>query len=154
MQLTPIGIIHSPYKQRGEAPRQGRLTKTEVTLEIFPPFNNALKDISRCSHLIVLYWCHQADREMLLSRPPLSPVEVGVFASRSPHRPNPIAFCVADLVRDEENRLIVTGVDALDGSPLLDIKAYIPAFDSHPQAVTSHLPDRLEGFTNKEISHA
>ncbi|MBN2005540.1 MAG: tRNA (N6-threonylcarbamoyladenosine(37)-N6)-methyltransferase TrmO [Anaerolineae bacterium] len=143
MQLTPIGVIHSPYRQRGDAPRQGRLSGNEITLEIYPQFADALKDVARCSHLIVLYWGDRANREILQSRTPFSEVPVGVFSSRSPNRPNPIAFCVADLIRQEENRLIVRGVDALDGSPLLDIKAYAPAVDCIPEATGRHIPDSL-----------
>ena len=154
MQLTPIGIIHSPYKERGQAPRQGRLSKNEVTLEIFPPFVAALKGIERCSHLIVLYWGDQANREILQSRTPFSDVPVGVFTSRSPNRPNPIAFCVADLIRREENCLIVRGVDALDGSPLLDIKAYAPAMDSIPEATNEHIPNSLDGILKVKNEHA
>lgn len=146
MHLTPIGTIHSPYKVRGDAPRQGRLSDNEITLEIFPQFTAALKDISRSSHLIVLYWGDRANREILQSKTPFSDVPVGVFASRSPNRPNPIAFCVADLLRQEGNRLIVRGVDALDGSPLLDIKAYAPGLDCLPQATNDHIPATLDAI--------
>ncbi|MBN1429782.1 MAG: tRNA (N6-threonylcarbamoyladenosine(37)-N6)-methyltransferase TrmO [Anaerolineae bacterium] len=134
MQLTPIGIIHSPYRERGDAPRQGRLSDNEVTLEIFSQFVDGLKDITRSSRIIVLYWADRANRDVLQSRTPFSDVPVGVFTSRSPNRPNPIAFCVADLIRREGRRLIVRGVDALDGSPLLDIKTYAPAIDAIPDA--------------------
>jgi tRNA-Thr(GGU) m(6)t(6)A37 methyltransferase TsaA len=142
--LIPIGVIHSPYKERGEAPRQGRLSDNEVTLEIFPQFTAALKDIERCSHLIVLYWSDRANREILQSRTPFSEAPVGVFSSRSPNRPNPIAFCVADLIRQEDSRLVVRGVDALDGSPLLDLKVYSPALDYLPQATNGHIPASLD----------
>jgi len=143
MELTPIGIIHSPYKERGDAPRQGRLSDNELTLEIFPQFAAALKDITHASHIIVLYWGDRANRQVLQSKTPFSEVPVGVFASRSPNRPNPIAFCVADLLRLEGNCLIVRGVDALDGSPLLDIKAYSPAIDSIPEATNARIPASL-----------
>jgi tRNA-Thr(GGU) m(6)t(6)A37 methyltransferase TsaA len=138
MELIPIGVIHSPYKERGDAPHQGRLSENEITLEILPQFVDGLKDIGRVSHLIVLYWGDRARRDVLQSPTPFSETPVGVFASRSPNRPNPIAFCVADLLRQEGNRLIVRGVDALDGSPLLDIKAYTAALDSIPQATNTN----------------
>jgi tRNA-Thr(GGU) m(6)t(6)A37 methyltransferase TsaA len=134
MQLNPIGVIHSPYKERGDAPRQGRLSDNEITLEVYPQFAAALEAITHCSHLIVLYWGDRANRETLQSRTPFSEVPVGVFSSRSPNRPNPIAVCVADLIRQEGNCLIVRGVDALEGSPLLDIKTYAPGIDSIPEA--------------------
>ncbi|OQA45042.1 MAG: S-adenosyl-L-methionine-binding protein [Chloroflexi bacterium ADurb.Bin325] len=154
MQLNPIGVIHSPYKERGQAPRQGRLTEDESTLEIFPQFAPALKDVERNSHLIVLYWGDRADRERLQSRTPFSEIPVGVFASRSPNRPNPIAFCVVALVRREGERLIVRGADALDGSPLLDIKAYAPAIDCVPHATTGHIPGSLAEIAQGEAFHA
>ena len=144
MQLTPIGVIHSPYRERGEAPRQGRLSDNEIALEIFPKFAAGLKDIDRCSHLIVLYWGDRANRETLQSQTPFSETPVGVFSSRSPNRPNPIAFCMADLLRREGDRLIVRGVDALDGSPLLDIKAYAPALDSIPDVANGHILNSLD----------
>jgi tRNA-Thr(GGU) m(6)t(6)A37 methyltransferase TsaA len=153
MQLVPIGIIHSPYQERGQAPRQGRLSESKVTLEIYPQFAAALKDIDRCPHLIVLYWGDQANRETLQSRTPFSDVPVGVFSSRSPNRPNPIAFCVADLIRQEGHCLIVRGVDALDGSPLLDLKAYAPALDCFPQATSAHIPEKLEAIAKGKKSH-
>jgi tRNA-Thr(GGU) m(6)t(6)A37 methyltransferase TsaA len=154
MQLTPIGVIHSPYKQRGDAPRQGRLSENEITLEIYPQFAAALQDVARCSHLIVLYWGDRANREILQSRTPFSEAPVGVFSSRSPNRPNPIAFCVADLVRQEDYRLIVRGVDALDGSPLLDLKAYAPALDAIPQAVNGNIPATLDAISQGKKHHA
>jgi len=146
MELVPIGVIHSPYQERGQAPRQGRLSENVITLEIHPQFAAALEGLGRCSHLIVLYWGDRANRETLQSRTPFSEVPVGGFSSRSPNRPNPIAFCVADLIRQEDNRLIVRGVDALDGSPLLDLKAYARAIDSIPQATNEHMPDALDGI--------
>jgi tRNA (Thr-GGU) A37 N-methylase len=78
---------------------------------------------------------------------------VGVFASRSPNRPNPIALCIADLIRREDNRLIVRGVDALDGSLLLDIKVYSPGIDSIPNATSWQLPDALDQAGNQGLSN-
>ena len=140
MQLKQIGVIHSPYRERGDAPRQGRWSDNEVTLEVFPDFADGLKDIDRLSHIIVLYWGDRANRETLQSKTPFSDVPVGVFSSRSPNRPNPIALCVADLLRVAGNRLVVRGVDALDGSPLLDIKAYSPTLESIPDATRPDAP--------------
>jgi tRNA-Thr(GGU) m(6)t(6)A37 methyltransferase TsaA len=153
MELIPIGVIHSPYQERGQAPRQGRLSENIITLEIHPQFAAALDGIGRCSHLIVLYWGDRANRETLQSRTPFSEVPVGVLSSRSPNRPNPIAFCVAELIRSEGNRLIVRGVDALDGSPLLDLKAYAPAIDCIPEATNEHIPDTPDGIAPGEIRH-
>ncbi len=132
MNLRPIGIIHSPYKTTDEAPYQGRLAQGPAVLEIFEEFAAGLKDVERAGHLIVFYWCDRADREKLQTRTPHGPEIRGVFACRSPSRPNPIAFCVAELVRREGNRLYVRGLDALDKSPLLDIKPYVSALDAVP----------------------
>lgn len=134
MQLKPIGVIHSPYFEQKDAPRQGRLSENRIILEIFPEFSVGLKEIEKASHVYVLYWGDRSNREILQSPTPFSREPVGVFASRSPNRPNPIALCVADLIDRDGNRLTVRGVDALDGSPLLDIKVYSPQIDSFPEA--------------------
>lgn len=144
MELKPIGVIHSPYLERGDAPRQGRMSDKEMTLEIFPEFGEALKEIEKVSHIFVLYWGDRSNRETLQSKTPFSEEPVGVFASRSPNRPNPIALCIADLLRRDGNRLVVKGLDALDGSPLLDIKVYSPAIDSIPNATSWRLPENLD----------
>lgn len=135
MELRPIGVIHSPYKEKKDAPRQGRLSNNEITIEIYPEFVDGLQGIEQVTHLIVLYWGHLADRSILQTVTPFSPEVKGVFACRSPNRPNPIAFCIADLIRRDGNILTVRGVDALDGSVLLDIKAYSGELDSIPEAV-------------------
>lgn len=130
MKLKAIGIIHSPYTKQGEAPRQGRLVPETVRIEIFPEYLPGLKDIDRVSHLIVLYWCDRSDREILQTKTPFSSEPKGVFACRAPNRPNPIAFCVAEILERKENLLLVQGVDALEGSPLLDLKPYSSELDS------------------------
>ncbi|SFG16902.1 tRNA-Thr(GGU) m(6)t(6)A37 methyltransferase TsaA [Desulfotomaculum arcticum] len=130
MELVQIGVIHSPYLERSAAPRQERLSEEIMTLEIYPAYVNGLKDIEQVSHLIVLYWCDRTQRDTLQTVPPSGTDLRGVFACRSPSRPNPIAFCVAELLGRENNHLRVRGLDALDGSPLLDIKPYASAIDS------------------------
>ncbi|MBE3586895.1 tRNA (N6-threonylcarbamoyladenosine(37)-N6)-methyltransferase TrmO [Desulfofundulus thermocisternus] len=134
MELIPIGVIHSLYRAPGEAPHQGRFSDRTAELEIYPQFMEGLKDVEQATHLIVLYWCHLAQRDVLQTRTPWGPEIRGVFACRSPSRPNPIAFCVAELLEVKENRLLVRGVDALDGSPLIDIKPYSSEVDSVPGA--------------------
>lgn len=140
-ELVPIGVIHSPYRSMGEAPRQGRFSDQTAELEIYPPFMEGLKDVERATHLVVLYWCHLASRQTLQTRTPYGPEIRGVFACRSPSRPNPIAFCVAELLEVKEGRLLVRGVDALDKSPLLDIKPYSSAIDSVAGASIGWLED-------------
>jgi tRNA-Thr(GGU) m(6)t(6)A37 methyltransferase TsaA len=153
IELKPIGVIHSPYLERGDAPRQGRMSDKEMILEIFPEFGDALKEIEKVSHIFVLYWGDRSNREILQSKTPFSQEPVGVFASRSPNRPNPVALCIADLLRREGNRLIVKGLDALDGSPLLDIKVYSPAIDSIPDATSWRMPADLSQPGSHESSN-
>lgn len=130
MVLSPVGVIRTPYKKQGDAPRQGYLSDAVCTLELFSGYEPGLKDVEKASHLIVLYWCHKADRNKLQTRTPFGETIRGVFATRSPSRPNPIAVCVAELLEVDGKRLKVRGLDALDGSPLLDIKPYYPSNDA------------------------
>lgn len=129
MELRAIGIIHSPYREKEDAPRQGYLSNALFELEIFPEFVEGLNDITECRRLIVLYWCDRAERNRLLTGTHWDSRLRGVFTTRSPHRPNPIALDVATLECRDGNRLTVTGMDALDGSPLLDIKPYYEDLD-------------------------
>ncbi|TAJ44956.1 tRNA (N6-threonylcarbamoyladenosine(37)-N6)-methyltransferase TrmO [Methanofollis fontis] len=130
MECVAIGVCRSPYRQVGDAPRQGRLVDTESEIEVFPEYRAGLSDVERCSHLIVLYWQDRADRTALSATPPGEVRSRGVFSTRSPNRPNPIAFSVVDLLSIEDGVLRVRGLDALDGSPLLDIKPYSSAVDA------------------------
>ena len=134
MHLKPIGIIRSPFQSPGQAPRQGRFTDETSTLEIFDAYAHGLKTIERASHLIVLYWLDRADRDTLQTYTPQGAELRGVFACRSPSRPNPIGFAVATLVRREGQSFIVKGLDAVDQTPIIDIKPYSPDLDSFPEA--------------------
>ena len=119
-----------------------KVKEDEAVIKIFPEFCEALKGLEDYSHLIVLYWIHLRDdeenRRMLLVYPKRHAVNVltGVFACRSPSRPNPIGLCVVELVRKEGCKLTVKGLDALEGSPIIDIKPYVPKLDSVPNART------------------
>lgn len=143
IKLRPIGVIHSPYRERSDAPRQGRIVETESIIEVFHDFIDGLRFVERASHLIVLYWGHRSDCKLLQSLTPFSDVPVGVFASRSPNRPNPIGFCVAEVLTIKENCITVRGVDALDGSPLLDLKVYSPQIDCVPDATSDDIPPEI-----------
>ena len=110
-------------------------------IRIFDAFREGLDGLDTYSHIIILYWFHlrdtEAERSVLTVVPRRHPEapEVGVFSSRSPSRPNPIGLCVVELVKREEDILSVKGLDALDGSPIIDIKPYSPRADSVPSAV-------------------
>ena len=134
MLLKPIGVIHTPYRRREDIPRQGRLSAEICEIEVFAPFSEGLKDIEQCSHLFVIFWLHLANRNLLQATPPHDGREHGVFATRSPNRPNPLALDIVKLIEVDGNRLRVSGMDALDDSLLLDIKPYSAGIDSFPQA--------------------
>lgn len=115
-------------------------SETEARVRIFPIFCEGLREIDSFSHLIVLYWIHLRNSEgerrtlRVFPRRHAVDVEVGVFACRSPSRPNPIGLCVVELVKIDGCNLTVKGLDALEGSPIVDIKPYIPRADSVPNA--------------------
>ena len=139
-KLKPIGIIHTPYKKDGEAPHQAYRSKEVGEIEIFKEYAEGLKDIEGFSHLIILYLFHKSVKRSvkkehflnsfgLLVKPYLDDTPRGLFATRSPNRPNPIGLTVVELLERKENILKVRYIDMLDGTPLLDIKPYVPKFD-------------------------
>jgi tRNA-Thr(GGU) m(6)t(6)A37 methyltransferase TsaA len=132
--LQPISVIHSPYKEKKETPYQGRHEKNECTIEVFEEYEPGLLDIDRCTHLYVLYWQDRSDRRILQTRTPWGLEIHGVFSTRSPNRPNPIGLCVVGLLERDGRVVKVRGLDALDGSPLIDIKPYSASLDSFPNA--------------------
>ncbi len=134
LALTPIGIIHSPFKGPKEAPQQGRGRGEIGEIEVFEGFEEGLRDIEDCTHLILIFWMDRARRDLLLARPPHEGKIHGVFATRSPHRPNPLGLTVVELLQKKGRRLWVKGIDAVDGTPLLDIKPYFPSLDAVPGA--------------------
>ena len=145
LELKPIGIIHSPYKNTGETPYQGYKSGEISQVEIFKEFEEGLKDIEGFSHIIVIYWFHKSQGYHLLVKTPWDDSLHGLFTTRSPRRPCPLGLTVVELVVREENILTVKGVDAIDGTPLLDIKPYIPSIDK--RSVVK--PGWLEGKMGK-----
>lgn len=148
MELKPIGIIHSPYKNTGEAPYQGYKSEEISQIEVFKEFEEGLKDIEGFPHIIVIYWFHKSQGYHLLVKTPWDDSLHGLFTTRSPHRPCPLGLTVVELVAREKNILKVKGLDAIDGTPLLDIKPYIPGVDE--RSVVK--PGWLEGKLGKESS--
>jgi tRNA (adenine37-N6)-methyltransferase len=122
----PIGFVRSPYRETSAIPR-GLNAKhnAEGTLSILPQFEPGLADIDGFSHLFVLWVFDRAEGFDLLGRAPTDGRSHGVFATRSPRRPNPIGLTVVQLLQRDGNNLLVRGVDMLDGTPLLDIKPYM-----------------------------
>jgi tRNA-Thr(GGU) m(6)t(6)A37 methyltransferase TsaA len=125
--MRPIGTVRSPYNaDRTQVPKgPGAKHDAEGVLEISAEFEAGLQDIEGFSHLYVLWVFHQAQGYELLATPPTDDRPHGVFATRGPHRPNPIGLTVVRLLRREGPRLVVRGVDMLDGTPILDIKPYL-----------------------------
>lgn len=143
MELQPIGVIRSPYKNTEKAPYQGYRSEEISQIEIFKEFTEGLKDIEGFSHLIVIYWFHKSQGYHLLVKTPWDDILHGLFATRSPHRPCPLGLTVVELVAREKNILKVKGLDAVDGTPLLDIKPYIPEVDERSVAKLGWLEGKL-----------
>jgi tRNA-Thr(GGU) m(6)t(6)A37 methyltransferase TsaA len=123
---TPIGFVHSPYTEKTEIPKgPGAEHNAEGVIEIRPSLEEGLTDIEGFSHLYVIWVFDRADGCELMAQPPTDDRPHGVFATRSPQRPNPIGLTVVRLLRREGRHLYVRGVDMLDGTPVLDIKPYL-----------------------------
>jgi tRNA (adenine37-N6)-methyltransferase len=126
LTLTPIGFVRSPFKDTAEIPKgPGAAHRAEGTLELLPALEEGLQDIEGFSHLFVIWSFHRSEGFDLRARTPLDDRPHGVFASRSPRRPNPIGLTVVELLRRDGPRLHVRGVDMLDGTPILDLKPYL-----------------------------
>ncbi|KPJ68878.1 S-adenosyl-L-methionine-binding protein [candidate division WOR-1 bacterium DG_54_3] len=130
IRYKPIGIIHSPFKEAKGTPIQPRAAKDiNGTVEVFPEYTEGLKDVEGFSHIILIYHFHLSKKLSLKVKPYMDSERHGVFAMRGPSRPNPIGISAVRLLRIEENILHIQDVDILDGTPLLDIKPYVPEFD-------------------------
>jgi tRNA-Thr(GGU) m(6)t(6)A37 methyltransferase TsaA len=126
-----IGVVHSPFKEPKNVPIQAVASKgTTGTLEIYPEYAEGLQDLDGFSHLILLYHFHLIKEDYsLMVKPFLDDQLHGVFATRSPARPNKIGISVVSLTKMEKNTLHVQDVDIIDGTPLIDIKPFVPEFD-------------------------
>jgi tRNA-Thr(GGU) m(6)t(6)A37 methyltransferase TsaA len=124
--MKPIGVVRSPYTETAQIPKgRGAEHHAEGVLDILPEYEQGLMDVEGLSHLYVLWVFDRAEGGSLVATPPSDNKPHGVFATRSPQRPNPIGLTVVTLVRREGHRLVVRGVDMLDGTPILDIKPYL-----------------------------
>ena len=126
LEMKPIGLISSPYTETAQIPKGwGASHEAEGILEILPEFEQGLTDIEGFSHLFVIWVFNQSEGYSLLGKPPTDDRPHGVFATRSPRRPNPIGLTVVRLLRRDGPRLHVRGIDMLDRTPILDIKPYL-----------------------------
>ncbi len=127
--IHPIGYVRSPYKIKGDAPRQGRFSDTVSEIVIDEQYRPALWQMEDRKHLWVLCWFDRVDRTVLRAIPPDTSTEKGVFVIRSPDRPNPVSLCMVDLLEVNDGVLKVRGLDAFDGTPVIDIKMYSADID-------------------------
>ena len=130
IEYKPIGFIHTPFKKPKGVPIQSIVGKDiEGKIEILPDYVEGLKDLEGFSHIILIYHLHLSRKSSLLVKPYMDEKLRGVFATRAPSRPNPIGLSIVRLVKIRGNMVYIKDVDIVDGTPLLDIKPYVPEFD-------------------------
>ncbi len=130
IEYRPVGVFHSNLTPRANAPRQGILEpENRAVIEVFDEFAEAVKDLDECEYIIVLYHLNQTTGWHPIATPPGSDRTFGLFATRSPNRPNPIGFGIIKLNKVDGTKLMVSGVDAFEGTPVLDIKPWISSID-------------------------
>jgi tRNA (adenine37-N6)-methyltransferase len=127
--MHPIGVIHSPFADPKQTPIQPSRSQAIGQVEVYAEFVEGLQDVEGLSHLILLYVFHRSAGYALKVRPFLDNQLRGLFATRFPARPNPIGLSIVRLLARRANVLDIEGVDVLEGTPLLDIKPYVPDFD-------------------------
>lgn len=142
IEFTPIGIIHTPFTTPENMPVQpAGAAGVHGTVEIFEEYQAGLKDLDGFSHIILLYHFHRSHGFSLRLVPFMDTQSRGVFATRAPKRPNPIGLSIVALDRIEDGVLRVQNLDILDGTPLLDIKPYVPEFDRYTDIRTGWLEE-------------
>ncbi len=147
----PIGVIHTPFKSPSEAPIQPSAGKgIRAKVEIFPEYQEGLADLDGFSHLVLIYHLHLSKPYSLKVKPFLDDQLRGLFATRAPARPNPIGHSVVRLIGIEGNILLIEDVDMLDGTPLLDIKPYVPEFDREETVKIGWLGDKVKNTPGKK----
>jgi tRNA-Thr(GGU) m(6)t(6)A37 methyltransferase TsaA len=135
--FTPIGTIHSPYQDKADMPIQPTgAADVAGRVELHEEFTEGLSDLDGFSHVILLYHFHRSEEFQLKVVPFMDTEQRGLFSTRAPKRPNPIGLSIVQLDRIEDNTLYINNVDVLDGTPLLDIKPYIPEFDAQTDVRT------------------
>jgi tRNA-Thr(GGU) m(6)t(6)A37 methyltransferase TsaA len=144
IELQEIGVIHSPFKDLGNIPIQPSFSDAVGEIEVFKEFEKGLKNVEGFSHIILLYYFHKSGQVNLHTKPYLDDKVKGVFATRSPHRPNHIGLSIVKLLERNGNKLKVKGIDVLDSTPLLDIKPYVDKFDKREDFKIGWLADKLK----------
>ena len=155
MTMQPIGLVHSPYKEAKGTPIQGIFDKnSEAWVELNPEYVKGLKDLDGFSHSILLYQFHLSNKAEMVGKPYLEEEEHGIFAMRSPNRPNHIGLSVVKIKRIEGNKVYFTEVDILDGTPVLDIKPYVKQFDCRDDAVSGWIERHFKGGKQPDVTTA
>ena len=130
-KVTPIGIIHSPFREPKEVPIQSSAARDiEGRIEVYQEYITGLEDLDGFSHIILIYYFHLSKDYSLKVKPFMDNTLRGVFATRAPSRPNPLGLSIVRLMKINENILYIKDVDIVDNTPLLDIKPFVPEFDS------------------------
>jgi tRNA (adenine37-N6)-methyltransferase len=151
VNFIPIGIIHTPFLSCEDMPIQGPGGKgIKATIEIYPEFAAGLKDLEGFSHIILLYHMHLVEKHSLIVKPFLDDEKHGIFATRSPVRPNPIGMTTVRLIEIRDNQLIVEDIDMIDQSPLLDIKPCLPMIDDIQGLRLGWLTGKVDQFSQKK----
>ena len=151
IEFTPIGIIHSPFTETEGMPIQpAGAAGIKGTVEVFENFQPGLKDLDGFSHIILLYHFHRSRGFDLRVVPFLDSSPRGLFATRAPKRPNPIGLSIVQLDKIEDGVLYIRNIDILDGTPLLDIKPYVPEFDAQGNVRTGWLEKAGQAVANRK----
>jgi tRNA-Thr(GGU) m(6)t(6)A37 methyltransferase TsaA len=149
LEVRPIGVIHTPFREKVQAPRQAVAARgVKGTIELMPEYEHALADLAGIERIWVVYWFHLVKGWRAKVLPPRSERRRGVFATRSPHRPNPIGLSSVRLIRVDGLVVYVEDVDMVDETPVLDLKPYVPYADAFPGARTGWLeaPDPIPRY--------
>ena len=145
ISMTPIGIIQTPFDDLKGMPIQpSGAAKIQGTIVIDKEYEKGLSDLEGFSHIILLYHFHQSKGYELIVKPFMDDHKRGLFSTRAPRRPNPIGLSIVRLIKIEGNRLTIKGIDVLNGTPLIDIKPYVPGFDAKDVTAIGWLENRQE----------
>ncbi|MEN8212102.1 MAG: tRNA (N6-threonylcarbamoyladenosine(37)-N6)-methyltransferase TrmO [Thermodesulfobacteriota bacterium] len=145
INITPIGIIETPFDELKGMPIQpSGADKIQGTIILDKEYEEGLSDLEGFSHIILLYHFHQSKGYNLMVKPFMDDKQRGLFSTRAPRRPNPIGLSIVQLCKIENNRISIQGIDVLNGTPLIDIKPYVPKFDEKEVTAIGWLEGKQE----------